>query len=61
MLVKGKYVQNTIREAPELELEECQLHKGAGLKSGLTFGRKIPDSLKAGTHCEGAPFFEKTC
>ena len=38
-----------VREAPEHKLEECQSHKGAGLKSRLTFGRKIPDSLKAGT------------
>ena len=49
-----------VKKAPEHKLEECQSHKGAGLKSGLTFGGKIPDSLKAGAHCERAPFFEKT-
>ena len=49
-----------VKKAPEHELEECQSHKEAGLKSGLTFGGKIPDSLKAGAHCERAPFFEKT-
>ena len=48
------------KEAPGCELEECQSHKGAGLSSGLTFGRKIQDSLKTGAHREEAPFFEKT-
>ena len=33
--------------------------KGAELNSGLTFGGKMLDSLKAGAHWEKAPFFEK--
>ena len=49
-----------VKEAPGHKLEECRSHKGAGLKSGSVFGGKIPDSLKANAHCEGAPFFEKT-
>ena len=49
-----------IKEATGHELEECRSHKGVGLKSGSVFGGKVPDSLKAGAHCEGAPFFEKT-
>ena len=49
-----------IKETPGHKLEECQSYIEAGLKSGSAFGGKVPDSLKAGSHCEGAPFFEKT-
>ena len=31
--------------------------QGAELKSGLTFGGKNPDSIKAVPHCEESPFF----
>ena len=42
------------------KLEEGRSHKGVELNSGLTFGGKKPDSLKAGAHWEWAPFFETT-
>ena len=48
------------REPSGLQLGEGQSHKGAELNSGLTFGGKRLDSLKAGAHWEWAPFFETT-
>ena len=41
-------------------LEECWLHKWAEPKSRLTFGRKIPDIIKTGTHRARIPFFGQT-
>ena len=48
-----------IKEASRPELEEGRSHKGAELNSGLTFGGKKLDTLKAGAHLEKTPFFEK--
>ena len=49
-----------IKRALGLKLEVGRSHKGVGLKSGSAFGRNFPDDLKAGAHCEEAPFFEGT-
>ena len=48
------------REPSGPKFEEGRSHKGAELNSGLTFGGKRLDSLKAGAHWEWAPFFEMT-